>query len=368
MDITYTVKVDAQSIFVMAYSYVQLRATYPGDGTAVAQYASIPVSVANDEHIQRVFVRNQPSNPKDDTIIDIFFPRLAGLNTLDVMIYPAGTNPTAIDENTPGFLYSVDLTTYPQLEGSTLLLGLEDKEKNVRVLPIDDTISPPALSPSYTWTATILPDATAKVSGAIAHVTELFDTNFIKNNSFTAATANNLVKTFDPSRSKYHLYFRSGTDGSATLSIAIPQTPSWGHLIYWPFADNASEVARIVFYNQNRFGPNLFGPDPQKNPITLSDYSDTSGPIFNIRNAQDPKAIKAGPDNSIYFLINDRYEKTLPSQSADIFETMTSTKLIIGSAGSLPQSNTARIVYVENNGNVSSSPKYSFFAFRGKAQ
>lgn len=360
MAIDYECTITTSLIFKNAYSYMQLSVT-PKTGTQPARYAALSKAVANDEHVQRVFERNQGTGiGTAAAIFDIYFPLFPPPQTIDVFIYPEGTDPKTIDDRTPSYQYSRLYST--AVNGSALLLGLEDKEKNVRLFPTagsgTDIVQPPA---TYSWTGTTLPDATDRISDAIVHLTELYRTTLMQNATFKANGAS-ITPVLDPSTSKYHLYFKTGTDGMATLDVLPGNVPCSGHLIYWPFADNASEAARIVVYDPYRFGVDIFGPIPDQNPVTIKDHQTKDGPSFTIQNKASPQAID--DSGSIYFVVNDGYEKTVQATSDPVIHVTVSTRQIDGApVTQLPQSNTARYIYAKENGGVATSPKYSFFAF-----
>ncbi|WP_284247885.1 hypothetical protein [Brucella sp. bbatCR03] len=354
--LNYTITTSQAIMFDNANSYIQIQVS-PLDGSSEAAYVELPDEVANDRHIQKMFSSTEGGTVTNGVLFDIYFPRLPNLSSMPIKIYPAGTDPSLINESTPFF--STTLSLGSAMAGSALLLGLEDKEKNVRVLPRTGTPAQPA---SYTWTATILPEATSRIINAIVHVTDLYDTNFIKSVNFKANGVD-ISPIIDPLTGKHHLYFKTLANGLATLEITPTGIACWGHLIYWPFADNASEVARIVIYDTDRFGLGLFGTIPDKNPITLSEYTPPNGPSFTIHNDASPRAIDDG--GSLYFLINDSYNITVPSSSNKNIKITASTHSINGSTGESPQANTARYIYTKQNGDTLTSPKYSFFAFSG---
>lgn len=361
MAVEYIVTVTGGFAFKNAYSLLSINVA-PKSGTQPARYAALSKTIANDEHVQRVF-ECIPGTGTGTTpaSFDIYYPLFPLPQTIDIFLYPDGTNPKTIDDQTPSYQYSTMFTTGNN--GSALLFGLENKEKNVRLfLKTGSATNIPQPPATYKWTGTILPDATARVQNAIVHVTELYRTNLIENVTFTA-NGTPITPIMDPSTSKYHLYFLTGTDGIATLNVLPGSTPCSGHLIYWPFADNSSEAARLVVYDPYQFGIDLFGPIPNQNPVTIKDQQTRDGPSFTIQNMASPKAISSDNGN-IYFIINDKYEKTVPATSDPHIPITVSTRQINGAPiTGLPQSNTARYIYVKENGEVATSPKYSFFAF-----
>lgn len=357
--VSFTCVVEAKSFFRNAYSYVRIRATPPAGGLS-AGYAVIPLAFANDMHVQRVFEPVPGTQPAGSVVFDIYFPRLSNQTSLGLRLYPVGTDPKSIGDDTPFFPLPIPIVEADLQEGSALLLGLENKEKNVRVLQTSGSAVPTNQPPaSYTWTATILPAATAVVQGAIAHVTDLYASNLIRFTSCSQAGVE-LRKYFDPQSERYHLYFLSGADGKATLLIRAGAVPCWGHLIYWPFADNASEVARIVIYNPNIMGQGLFGPVPDINPATIS--RDPSEQLrFTILNDATPPVLNA--DGKIYYLVNDSYEKTVPGSMDAKIKVAISTRFVEAGIDN-PASNSSRCIFVKPNGDVLVSPKYSFFVLR----
>lgn len=361
MTIDYSANVTGGNTFKNAYSLLKFDVT-PISGTPPARYAALSKTIANDEHVQRVFERISGTGVGTlPASFDIYYPLLPLPQTVDVFFYPDGTDPKNIDDQTPSYHFSTTFTSGSN--GSALLLGFENKEKNVRLFPTTGSSTtipqPPA---TYTWTATILPDATARVSNAIVHLTELYRTNLMQNVTFTA-NGTPITPVIDPSTSKHHLYFSSGADGLAILTVQPGNIPCWGHLVYWPFADNASEAARIVIYDPYLFGDGLFGPITDKNPVTIEDQQTIDGPSFTIQNNVTPQVVTS-ESGSIFFVINDRYEKTVSATSDKAIHITASTRYIDGAPiTELPQSNTARYIYTKNNGEVMTSPKYSFFAF-----
>ncbi|SCD25321.1 hypothetical protein [Brucella inopinata] len=352
----YTPTVLQSIFFENANSFIQVRFTQT-NGAKAAKYVRIQDEFAYNTQIQKTFEMNTSQSTASGNVFDIYFPLLQGYNSITLNIYPDGADPLKLDSEIE--FGQVNLPLSPINSGSALLLGLEDKEKNVRVLPLTGSAGQPA---SYLWTATILPDATARIANAVIHVTNLYDTNFIALAKFKA-NGQDIQPTFDPSEQKYHLYFQTRAFGTATLEVTPGDKPCWGHLIYWPFADNVSEVARIVIFDPSILGSNLFGPVPDKNPIKLSDYTPPDGPSFTIQNDATPRTIS--DTGFLYIMVNDKYEKTVQASSQASINFIISTQLINGSSGSQPQANTSRYIYAKENGDTNASPYYSFFAYSG---
>ncbi|MDH7790308.1 CHRD domain-containing protein [Ochrobactrum sp. AN78] len=357
-------------LFINGFSRASIIVT-PDENTKPPAFARIDGDLPNDSHIQRAFEKSPRQSGIQKTVLfDIYFPMLRGMNNLSISLYPSGTDPKNITENTPGVRCNIPLNA--TLEASALLLNQDNKERNVRVFQVANAVPGNAegnKSVEYFWTGRDLKNPSTIIRNAIAHVTEEHDTFLIKSLMFRQRDSSTSAFTdlpifIDPSNSdKAHLYFLTDDTGIARLDVFPKFTPAGGHLIYWPFADNTSEAARIVVYDPTMLANDLFEPIPTKNPVTVSADKACDIPTFNIRN-DDAKITENG---RVYLLINENYDNSIFSSSKKTITMNSSNKFIETSNKDLPQSNTARYIYVAEDGNVNISRKYSFFAYEGRA-
>lgn len=360
MAITYSVTASRQLFFKNAYSYVRLRVnTRVGD--PIPSYVALPLGLANDQHVQAAFEPAPDSFlPPNDIEFDVYFPLIDGMTKLDLRIFPQGSDPRTLDSNTQFFLFSVPLTGVRV--GNAFLLGLENKEKNARVLPTANSSPSLALPPiSYLWTGSSPDDISLRILDAIAHVTEEKRTGLIGNSNFTNNGVSIPVYRDPVEGGKPHLYFRTNVQGFADLRLIPGNTPTWGKLIYFPFAIETSEVARVVIFNPNILAKGFEEPVPVKNPVTLNKPAQSTGdiPIFNIDNSN--QNIKA--DNELYLLINDIYDRVQLSSSDATIQITATSRFIQTSTGALPNKNDVRYLYVTGTGEVKASRRYAFFVF-----
>lgn len=356
--------------FINGYSRATIIVT-PDANTPPPAFARIDGDLPNDSHIQRVFEKSPRQADIQKTVLfDIYFPMLRGMNNLSISLYPSGTDPKNLTENTPGVTCNIPINA--TLEASALLLDQENKERNVRVFQVANAVPGNAegnKSVEYFWTGRDLKNPSAIIRNAIAHVTEEHDTFLIKSLLFRQKDSSKSVLTdlpifIDPSHNdKAHIYFLTDDTGVARLNVFPKFTPAGGHLIYWPFADNTSEAARIVVYDPTMLANDLFEPIPTKNPLTVSADKACDIPTFSIRNDD----AKIADNGRIYLLINDSYDNSIFSSSNKKITMNSSNKFIETSNKELPQSNNARYIYVSEDGNVNISRKYSFFAYEGRA-
>ncbi len=352
----YGVAIVKSNFFKNGYSYIQLDVVNT-ENLAMPAYISIPKSIANEPHIQRIF---EPIAILSGNVtrFDIFIPITGGISIVQLNLYPSGADPLRIDDD-PRF-YVIRAGVNSPKDGSTLMLFKEDKEKNVRVYTRDqiDFQKPFA---EYEWFGTVLPDATAKIENAVVHLTEEVDSNFIDNATFKVEGLV-IPKYKDPyNKNKKHLYFFTNKDGLARLRVEPGLQLSSARLIYWPFSDNISEAARFVVYDNHVFGDGLEVPIPQANPISISKKPDADRFEFTISNSASPRPIKEG--GNIYIMVNEQYKKTIPSQSLDNIEFFIDGVGLNTSSSDRPASNTVSYIYIDRNLGVASSRKRSFFVF-----
>lgn len=354
----YTVNVTISHLFSDAYSYVRLTVA-PAAGTLPAFYVALPSSLVNDDHVQAVFMP-APGSQANPVTFDVYFPLFGNVNTLDLTIYPQGTDIQNVTSTTPGFVYK--LNTSNKSSGHAFLLGFDNKEDNVRVLK---TFNSPGTDPSppavYTWTGTTVSNLAARLPNCIAHVTDFFNSSIFEDISFVN-NGQNVAIYQDPTRGgKGHIYFFTNASGVAALTIRAGNTPSAAKFIYHPFAGQTSEAARIVIYDPSVLGRGFEEATPVKNPFVFNNTAEGDKPVFTIYNKNNPPSIQ--DNNDIYVLINDKYDSTIQSSSSDVIKFTTTDRFILTSNGTLPAKNDIRYIYVNRNGSVYTTRQYAFFCY-----
>lgn len=360
--------------FENAYSLARIRIAYP-PSTRLEElpfFVAIPSELVNDKHVQAVFTpaRNSPA-PPNSVFFDIYFPCFAGVDTITLTAYPQNTDINNIGPATPSV--SFDLNVSQKSVGNAFLLGLEDKDRNVRVLR---TLNSPGTDPSppasYTWTGTSPNDLSLRTESCVAHVTNEFDNDVFQDLTFRSNGAEIFVSR-DPTRGgKGHIYFLTGPNGLATLDILPGNKPVSAKFIYFPFAGETSETARIITYNTTMLARDFEEATPIKNPFTFNAGDENNPradqPIFEINNDRTPPSIQDG--GKLFVLVNDRYELNVPASSnrKNIFQT-TRNNIVTAAqvnAQSSPAKNNIRYIYVTESGQVSPSREYAFFCYGEK--
>ncbi|EPF77721.1 hypothetical protein L271_00190 [Brucella abortus 01-0065] len=97
--LNYTITTSQAIMFDNANSYIQIQVS-PLDGSSEAAYVELPDEVANDRHIQKMFSSTEGGTVTNGVLFDIYFPRLPNLSSMPIKIYPAGTDPSLINEST----------------------------------------------------------------------------------------------------------------------------------------------------------------------------------------------------------------------------------------------------------------------------
>ncbi len=358
MTLQYTVTASLLNLFSDAYSSVRLSIVAAA-GTPAAFYVALPDSLANDEHVQAVFTPAKGSLATPVTF-DIFFPLFGNVNSIDFRIFPQSTDITNITPETPNFIFTLNTTV--KAMGHALLLRFEDKEANTRVLKTINSPGPDLSAPAtYTWTGTTVPALTARLANCIAHVTDFNNSKFFEDVAFTN-NGQNVDIMQDPSRGgKGHIYFFTNAAGLAVLNIRAGNTPNAARLIYHPFAGEASETSRIVIYNPNQLSRGFEEATPVKNPFTFNNIPGGDQPVFEINNFNNPPNLENGA--SLYILINDRYDSTIPATSERVNRFTTTQRFINTSNGAFPEKNNIRYIYVTRNGIVHNTRQFAFFCF-----
>ncbi|WP_439070507.1 hypothetical protein ACSJL3_005208 (plasmid) [Serratia nevei] len=353
---SFKVSVTDYNVYKNAYSHVTLDVSTAMDGAPPA-YIEIPSFISNEPQVQKLFEVNTKKTGKNAPyLFDIYFPLPEKVTSLYLKIYPLGTDPKKLSDTTPAYIYDLDLSK--KKDGSALMLYQENKEKNVRIYSSTEINSRKPYS-NYIWYGTILPKATAKINKAIIHLTEEQGSNVIETSSFSIDNRVLHVQNDPANGNKKHLYFFTGQDGKATLTVRPDPVTKSGRLVYWPFADTSSEAMRIVVYDDQIFGTGLQSPIPTQNPITLK--IGKNGKSFNFKIPNATKTIHKG--GYIYILVNGKYMRTIPSTSDDVIDFEITRNGINTSKTEYPESNTIQYIYIDEYGNVKISRKRAFFAF-----
>lgn len=355
-----------ENYFNNSYSSLKLS-VQPKSQKKPAGYVALPDSIAHTGHVQKIFPPT--SIGRDGSAeFDIYFPLLKGLTELPLKVYVEGVDPAEITEDTPYMLYTVKIEN--KKSGHALMLYQENKERNVRVFQTTDSttvnqeINKPA---NYVWYGRNLDNASEVIVDAIAHITEEKDTSLLdilNLEKIADGKTSNIRVSKDPSNNdKAHIYIHTDQTGGVTLRVSPSDVPGGGKLIYWPFANNISEAARIAVYDPDTLAKDFTAPIIRKNPITVGNDTVCDVPVFDITN-RNPKRIK---DNGrLYLLINGNYDSSITTQGNDTLTVSGSSRFVNTSTVDLPQSNDAQYLYVAENGTISTSDKYSFFAYAGR--
>lgn len=354
----YTFEVNQPTQFYEnAYSYASISVRAES-GAAKLGLVQLPTAVAPDELTQSVFQEAPQQKHQDATDFDVFFPLGKGLNKVDLVFYPEGMEFVDGQATAAGVPYTLELSG--KKTGSALLLGQENKLDNARVVPIDSNVleTTPA---EYTWFGRTTPDLAAdKVEGAVAHFTELHTAKLIEKSTIQS-NGETLTAYPDASRNgKLHMYAFTNAAGEAKVRITPPNEPVGGELVYWPFADNTSEVAHIVVYDDVQFGPNLPVAVPITNPVYVSDKNPRAHTTFVLDNT----AGTISDGGTLYIVINDEIDSSMPSSSDPTITLTPTNQFVEGSPRSgLPKANNIRYVYVDSEGTVQTSRRFSFFGY-----
>ncbi|WP_374844750.1 CHRD domain-containing protein [Paenochrobactrum glaciei] len=361
----YNFKKSNENYFANSYSGLTLSVQSKSNAEAPA-YIALPDTITNTHHVQKVFAATKKG--KDGQAeFDVYFPLLNGVSEIPLKIYTESVNPAEITQETPYIPYLVQIEN--KKSGHALMLYQENKERNVRVFQTTGSMpgNPEGYkSVDYVWYGRNLDNASQVLVNSIAHITEEKGGSLLTSlnlQQVSGGMASDIRIFNDPANdNKAHLYLQTDQTGLATLRLSPTDKVVGGQLIYWPFANNISETARIVVYNPDSLSKDFIAPVIRKNPVTIGDNPVCDVPVFDIAN-KSPHHID---DNGrLYLLINGKYDTSIVTENSDSLRVSGSGRFVNTSTLDLPQPNDAQYVYVAEDGTVGTSAKYSFFAYAG---